>query len=447
MPGRRECSSPLKYHCIFVVSFLCWLQPAIGFGQIEFTSSPNPIGSGARALGMGGAFIAIADDATAASWNPAGLIQLELPEISVVGAYFDHNEDNVFFDNPEANKRQHVSAHDINYLSASYPFVLLDRNMVVSVNYQHLYDFSRQWDFPFQLSRGALLVDSDIDYSQDGQLYAFGLAYAIRLLPNVACGLTLNVWEDGLKNNEWQQKSVIHGVGTFAETVPVSFDSVHTHNYRFSGFNVNIGLLWQLNDQLTVGGVFKSPFTADLQHISSLTTTVVREDTSLPISQTRQTADEGEELAMPLSYGIGFAYRFSDNFTTSFDVYRTQWDDFIHKDSHGIKTSFVSAKPVSESDIAPTTQVRLGAEYLFVKSACVLPLRFGLFYDPAPQEGGPDEYYGVTVGSGYASGKVVFDIAYQYRWADDVGASLVKAFDFSQDVQEHTLYTSCIIHF
>lgn len=52
--------------------------------RIEIGSTPNPVGSGARALGMGQAFIGIADDATAASWNPAGLIQLERPEISVV---------------------------------------------------------------------------------------------------------------------------------------------------------------------------------------------------------------------------------------------------------------------------------------------------------------------------------------------------------------------------
>src|SRR6266536_3122428 len=41
-------------------------------------------GSGARALGMGGAFLARADDATAASWNPAGLSYLRLPEVSFV---------------------------------------------------------------------------------------------------------------------------------------------------------------------------------------------------------------------------------------------------------------------------------------------------------------------------------------------------------------------------
>src|SRR6266516_2522165 len=44
------------------------------------------LGSGARAFGMGGAFLARADDATAASWNPAGLSYLRVPEVSLAGA-------------------------------------------------------------------------------------------------------------------------------------------------------------------------------------------------------------------------------------------------------------------------------------------------------------------------------------------------------------------------
>lgn len=76
--------------------------------RMEIPSSPNPVGSGARALGMGGAFIAIADDATAASWNPGGLIQLETPEVSAGGAYVHREEDNSFGDHPEASGKQSV---------------------------------------------------------------------------------------------------------------------------------------------------------------------------------------------------------------------------------------------------------------------------------------------------------------------------------------------------
>ncbi len=40
---------------------------------------------GARSMGFGGAFVALADDATAAFANPAGLVQLLRPEVSIEG--------------------------------------------------------------------------------------------------------------------------------------------------------------------------------------------------------------------------------------------------------------------------------------------------------------------------------------------------------------------------
>ncbi|OIP28322.1 hypothetical protein AUK22_04320 [bacterium CG2_30_54_10] len=44
------------------------------------------MGIGARALGMGSAFTAVADDSTAAFWNPAGLATLDKPEASFMHA-------------------------------------------------------------------------------------------------------------------------------------------------------------------------------------------------------------------------------------------------------------------------------------------------------------------------------------------------------------------------
>jgi hypothetical protein len=47
---------------ICVLIFLAESASAQGFESV-----------GTRAMGMGGAFVAVADDATAAYWNPAGL--------------------------------------------------------------------------------------------------------------------------------------------------------------------------------------------------------------------------------------------------------------------------------------------------------------------------------------------------------------------------------------
>ncbi|MCD4819098.1 MAG: hypothetical protein K8S23_10445 [Candidatus Cloacimonetes bacterium] len=45
------------------------------------------IGSGVRALGMGGAFVAVADDASTIYWNAAGISQLDEAEINIMRAY------------------------------------------------------------------------------------------------------------------------------------------------------------------------------------------------------------------------------------------------------------------------------------------------------------------------------------------------------------------------
>src|SRR5947207_8864896 len=47
---------------------------------------------GARSLGMGGAFIGLADDASAAEANPAGLTILRKPEISIEGRNYQEQQ-------------------------------------------------------------------------------------------------------------------------------------------------------------------------------------------------------------------------------------------------------------------------------------------------------------------------------------------------------------------
>ena len=395
---------------------------------------------------MGGAFIAVADDATAASWNPGGLIQLEVPEMSIVGAGFYRQEDLDFGTNPEANGTNSVSEARINYLSATYPFTLGRFNMVVSANYQNLYDLTRDWDFALNQSSDGLAVTQDVDYDQDGTLSAWGLAYCIQISPQFSFGVTLNIWEDGIYNNKWKQTVDQKGSGTLAGN-NFNFESRSQDKFFFSGINANLGVLWNVTSKLNLGAVFKTPFTADIKQKSSFSSSIKFPEFPAADSSFSSRSTEHKDLDMPMSYGVGLAYRFSDNLTASLDVYRTEWDDFELKDSEGNKTSPISGLPSNESDVDPTYQVRMGAEYLFIQPQYVIPLRGGVFYDPAPAEGSPDDYYGFSVGSGIGIGRFIFDIAYQYRFGNNVGSSILQNLDFSEDVKEHTVYGSMIFHF
>ena len=49
------------------------------------------IGSGARALGMGGAFASLADDGSAIYWNSGGLSQIRDSEVSAMHAFLYKN--------------------------------------------------------------------------------------------------------------------------------------------------------------------------------------------------------------------------------------------------------------------------------------------------------------------------------------------------------------------
>jgi long-subunit fatty acid transport protein len=429
--------------------------------RAEIASSLNPVGSGARALGMGGSFIAVADDATAASWNPGGLVLLGRPEISVAGAFFRRDEDNNMGTHPEASGKQSISEARLNYLSLVFPFVLFKRNMIVSVNYQYLFDFSREWVFSLQdeVSRSEdtfELKEYDFHFRQEGSLSAIGIAYCIQITPKVSFGFTLNVWEDPFYENGWKQTyherggGEVYGYSPFVQdpVVKYTYDFVatKTDEYSFSGFNANVGLLWNITSRLTLGAVVKTPFTANLEHESSLSSSLTYPDRPEP-DKTESFDSEDAELKMPMSYGIGLAYRFADNLTVTADVTRTEWQDFVLEDSGGNEISPISGLPRDLSDIDPTHQVRLGAEYLIIRPGYVVPVRAGLFYDPAPAEGSPDDYFGCSLGSGLAIGRVAFDIAYQFRFGRGVGSSLYLAWDFSQDVYEHTLYSSLIVYF
>ena len=414
--------------------------------QMEIPSSPNPVGSGARALGMGGAFIAIADDATAASWNPGGLVQLEKPEVSVVGAYVHRGEDNTFGSHPESSGNQSIDEVNLNYLSGAYPFQALERNMIVSLNYQRLYDFNRQWDFKHDIGTAPFTGASNYNYDQEGGLNALGLAYSVEIIPSLSAGVTLNYWDDFFSGQSWKQKYNVNSSVSIAG-MPGTYTGNKQDDYSFQGFNANIGFMWNITGQWTLGGVFKTPFTADITHKSKGYNQTVFSGNPSANSYDSFDNSYDEKMEMPMSYGLGIAHRFNDAFTMAFDLYRTHWSDFEYRHHSGTRTSPISGKPISESDIDDTTWARLGAEYLIIGDQTVIPVRAGLFYDPAPAEGSSDNFYGVSVGSGIGWKQIVFDIAYQFRFANDVGQSTLENLDFSQDVREHTVYASVVYHF
>ncbi len=431
------CIMPLLVHDVHAATL---------FQQVGVASSPNPVGSGARAVGMGGAFIAIADDATAASWNPAGLIQLEKPELSIVEGYYVRKERYSSDLHPELNNQTTARDLNLNYFSATVPFKF-GRNMVISVNYQRLYEFKRSLDYVYDFSSAGLNLVQEKRYNQKGNIGAAGLAYAVQFTPGLSVGATVNIWTEQLFwKNGWDESFTEHGTGTQGGA-PVTIDTTITDKYSgFRGVNANLGVLWNVSESVTAGAVVKTPFKASLHHEFGFTTTSTLGAPANTTVSSQQNITEEITLRMPLSYGFGLAFRKSDALSFALDIYRTEWSKYILRDALGNEFSPINGKPKDISYIADTKQVRVGVEYLFIGSTIVVPVRGGLLYDPEPAQGKMKDVYGISLGSGIAYQGVIFDAAYQMRWRHNAnGGNIISTSQV--DIDQHLLLASMIYHF
>ena len=151
---------------------------------------------------------------------------------------------------------------------------------------------------------------------------------------------------------------------------------------------------------------------------------------------------------MPLAYGIGWSRRFTDAFTLAVDIYRTQWDDYLLTDGQGNQFSPIDGRPKAQSQVDPTTHVRLGGEYVLMQPhrGTAIPLRAGLFYDPEPGENGSRDFFGLALGAGLTLPQLSIDLAYQLRWGPDVDTGNLIATS-KADVIQHTVLASMIYYF
>jgi hypothetical protein len=452
----------ISYVILFIVVFVFFIRihmrPEIGYAvypDMEMNASPNPVGSGARALGIGGAFISIADDATAASWNPGGLLQLKKPEISIVGSYFSGNTayETSGVDGDIDDKSPDIK--HLNYLSAVVPFMFFRQNAVFSLNYQHLYEFSQKNIAQRRVivsgaSSGIHLEDQK---HQSGSLDTVSPALALQIHPRFFLGLTFNFW--GLVDSGWENLSINYTEGIGVLGKHREHKEVY-EDYDFSGFNMHIGFLFKSryhkirgkNMRFRIGGVIKTPFDADIRHEKrEFLFTDYPED---PVNNDYYESPpifRDFTLKMPLSYGLGISWDFSHYFSVACDVYRTHWESYILKYSTGEEWSPINIELKEDADIKPTTQVRLGAEYIIENTRRRIPIRVGAFYDPEPAGGRPDDFYGISFGSGIIYNDLFsLDFAYQFRFGRKRNAEVLQYKDISGEVSQHFFYASVIYY-
>lgn len=469
--GFRRCQDAFRFTSLLLIS--CSLSNTALAQSLDFSVSPRPVGSGARAAGMADAFVAIADDATAASWNPAGLVQLERPEFSIVGDW--SRIVNAFSDaTPVDNERDHRdTASNLNFVSFTYPLPVYfgSRNSVISVTYQNRFDLTRDFDVGLHTSIPAFSIESDLDlgFEQKGSLGAISPAYAIEITHSLSVGVAVNFWRSSfLSDNSWDQTQIIHTETTIGTDDPSTTDRITKDKYEdFEGENVTAGLLWNVAPKWNLALRYDSAFEGELKYKSS---TTIR-NSLFPNMITQSSSKESQKMSIPETWTLGVAYRHSDRLTLALQISRTDWNDFYLKDESGTKTSLVDGTDLDDPDTKtkfdPTHSIRFGVEYVFIPKKpdsdlkYLWSLRGGLIYDEEPASGRssfapnsqgrgkPDRFYGFALGAGLqAFQRVNFDVAYQLRYGDNVKSDLVRGLPgFHEDLLQQRIIFSSIIYF
>ena len=369
-------------------------------------------GAGARAMGLGGAFIAVADDATAVSFNPAGLAQLLKPEVSFVGRGLSKRLTFQDFETTSKGRQLAVSdslatetRFDPLFISGTIPLRLNGHSLVLQL--------SMQRQFALAESSNRDLTETDVDggtpgfvhqrIDQTGQIDVYSFSMAYEASERILIGASYNQWR-----GRWELNS---------ESSKQQGDSNTFANYRqvnsLDGSNFNLGVIWRW-PTWSLGLVRRTPFHADYTFETAL-------DTNATNVTFKGSPSASYGLHWPASTGIGYAWRPKERWLLTADLMHTLWSDarYMTTNSNLNNLSFFDLDRANRTP--NVTSVHAGAEYLFLtKKASVVPLRFGLSREPQPlvdrTTGDQRVVFNVAVGSGIKYKNISLDIAYRYGW-------------------------------
>ncbi|MGA1868956.1 MAG: hypothetical protein ACMUJM_10460 [bacterium] len=155
---------------------------------------------GARAMALGGAFIALADDVNAVYWNPAGLTQLQQKELTYTRTIFNRDEFNyddfIAFVQPVAKGRGAIGFSYINSGYNLWDFRTVSRWYVLSCGVRILKNLSLGGNIRYQydrISRFEYMVGFKTD---DDTSMGIDLAIHWKPIPQVSMGLLVQSFNE-----------------------------------------------------------------------------------------------------------------------------------------------------------------------------------------------------------------------------------------------------------
>ncbi len=301
---------------------------------------------GPKALGMGGAFIGLADDPTAIYWNPAGLVGQPSGILLAVTDII-----------PFASYKWEYPAFGIDYDAEAEVKHYVAPNIFFNYNLDN-------WSLGFGAYAPAGLGAEWDEEDFGGKMMSkigvinFSPAIAYTLVEGFYIGAAANIYYGMFEMDKYEAP-----VNTSQE-----LDGM--------GYGAAFGLKFLGGDKFSLGLSYKTPFTIAFEGDGEMID---------PQAGTIKWDKVEADLEWPMWLGFGVAYKIKDNWTLTFDAQYYNWStleeiveeiEFVHP-----LAGEMTMKDTLEMKWRDKVQFRFGTEYEINDYFSILG---GYYFDPAP---------------------------------------------------------------
>jgi long-subunit fatty acid transport protein len=416
--GNRNMTTTSFKSKIFILCFTTFALFSHSFAQVpedalRLSSTGDNVG--ARAMGMGNAYIGVADDYTAVFWNPAGLAQMRRLEIT--GGIMNNgvNNDSYFLGNPLNASTGKNSSTTLNDLGFVFPFPTVRGSLVFAFGYSRVKDFTSVVDFNGFNAKSSIipsLYDNDVSYDipfhvyledttgytpirdsvnqsgetrESGGLSVWAFSGAIDVEKDLSFGLTINVLTGsyGYVRNYLEADTKNH-----YQNFPWDFSKFYYNSNvsdDISGINAMFGMMYRLGDKARFGLTLKTPTSITVRESYTNSGQSVF-DNGDGYQYSYDVPDNNYGVLSPWVFGVGASVTPVNGLLLAADIQYADWSQVQWQDNATLQQDNSTLTNLFRA----TTNIHIGGEFQIPGTG--VSLRAGYYKDPSKFAGDPSSY-------------------------------------------------------
>ena len=353
-----------------------------GLGSLTHAQPERIIGNfsglGVRAMGLGGAYVAVADDFSASYWNPAGLAQITERNLNVTFFRKSHVNKSVF-----NGTRDNIQLSNTGFSSMGfiYPYPVYQGSLVFAIGFNQVADLDwglRQTGFDRLDS-----LQTRHQFQHEGQLTLSSVSAAVDVSPFISFGGTLGFvgGEDRHRN-----ELIYVDVNDRYTYKNLRSEDIFLDEYE-GGTSIRLGALIRMprkRPRLRIGATVQSSIGQEIRYQfrgNPEGYTSVEYDNEDIETLDKVSLRGRYEIKFPLQYAIGVSYFPIEDLLFSTGLSVSEWSQSEYVCCNE-RQEELRAETKFDRQYKDVVRYHLGVEWEVPEIA--LDLRAGYYTDPLP---------------------------------------------------------------